>query len=414
MGPLSLGSADSAVERLGDFMVIIIGESALAYWRTPPCVRDAETSLTNLPDHYQPDAEIARRLFRERLDEGTAIRKIRGRVLSDLKGIPLPIRVITDEMRHVGDGPIVSIRRGNVSAIRPFCVDLGNDLFVASPELAIAQAGRGRTDAALLHLMYEACGIYALFYPTVRAQLVLSSLPQEHLSGNPITAYSDEFGIPLTFDETCSRRWSYCEGKDPRKGTLWKRPPLATREQLKNAYREIKEVNGIVRARGLAPLVLDGSGSPLETTMCLLEFLPTYRGGEQWEIPHLNRTVLLNENARNIQDGDHLVADQEWHSRLAILEVNGMGHHADPTGFARTSRRRVSLEAMGYVVREINYEQIEDLDKLNIILESYAEPLGLKHCPRTASFIDARERLHRDLFSIPGIHGKALIDNPGW
>ena len=189
---------------------------------------------------------------------------------------------------------------------------------------------------------------------------------------------------------------------------------IATREQLKNAYREIKEVNGIVRARRLAPFVLDGSGSPLETTMCLLEFLPAYRGGEQWEIPHLNRTVLLNENVRNIQDGDHLVADQEWHSRLAILEVNGMGHHADPTGFARTSRRRVSLEAMGYVVREINYEQIEDLDKLNIILESYAEPLGLKHRPRTASFLDARERLHGDLFSIPGIHGKALIDNPGW
>ncbi len=395
-------------------MVIIIGESALTYWRTPPCVRDVEISLANLPDVYRPDIKIAQRLARERPNDGAAIRKIRGRVLSDLKGIPLPISVITDEMQRVGNDPIVSIRRGNAPAIKPYCVDLGNDLFVASPELAIAQAGRGRTDAAILHLMYEACGIYTLFYPTERARLVLSSLPQEHLSGNPITAYSDEFGIPLTFDETCSRRWSYCEGKDPRKGTLWKRPPLATREQLKSAYREIKEVNGIVRARGLAPLVLDGSGSPLETTMCLLEFLPTYRGGEQWEIPHLNRTVLLNENARNIQDGDHLVADQEWHSRLAILEVNGMGHHADPTGFARTSRRRVSLEAMGYVVREINYEQIEDLDKLNIILESYAEPLGLKHCPRTASFIDARERLHRDLFSIPGIHGKALIDNPGW
>ena len=395
-------------------MVIIIGESALTYWRTPPCVRDVEISLANLPDAYRPDIKIAQRLARERPNDGVAIRKIRGRVLSDLKGIPLPISVITDEMQRVGNDPIVSIRRGNAPAIKPYCADLGNDLFVASPELAIAQAGRGRTDAAILHLMYEACGIYTLFYPTERARLVLSSLPQEHLSGNPITAYSDEFGIPLTFDDTCSRRWSYCEGKDPRKGTLWKRPPLATREQLKNAYREIKEVNGIVRARGLAPLVLDGSGSPLETTMCLLEFLPTYRGGEQWEIPHLNRTVLLNENARNIQDGDHLVADQEWHSRLAILEVNGMGHHADPTGFARTSRRRVSLEAMGYVVREINYEQIEDLDKLNIILESYAEPLGLKHCPRTASFIDARERLHRDLFSIPGIHGKALIDNPGW
>lgn len=69
---------------------------------------------------------------------------------------------------------------------------------------------------------------------------------------------------------------------------------------------------------------------------------------------------------------------------------------------------------MGYVVREITYDQAADLDKLDTILTSWAEALSLRHQPRARAFVQRRAQLHAALFSIPGIHGNPAIRRPGW
>ena len=185
-------------------------------------------------------------------------------------------------------------------------------------------------------------------------------------------------------------------------------------EALAAELIQIPAVRGITKARALAPFVLDGSGSPLETTMCLLEFLPAELGGEGWEIPDLNRVVPLTERGRTVLEGDHLVADQLWADRNCLLEINGQEYHEGREAFARTSARRAALEAMGYVVREITYDQAADLDKLDTILTSWAEALSLRHQPRARAFVQRRAQLHAALFSIPGIHGNPAIRRPGW
>ncbi|OUO65019.1 hypothetical protein [Collinsella sp. An268] len=394
-------------------MVIIIAESALAYWRTPPAIRDLELAPEMLGPEMMPPRDIQRRLRCARRNDGAVIRALRERILTDLKGIPLPITVVTDETQRRGTDPIVTITKSCPDSIGPFAVDLGNGLFVSSPALALAHLAQRVSAAHTMHLMYEMCGLYTLFCPTERARCAERLVA----TGTPMTpaAYCDATGARIPYEEDArDSLWGPCTDRRKAENSLWKRPPLISSEALAAELMQIPAVRGITKARALAPFVLDGSGSPLETTMCLLEFLPAELGGEGWEIPDLNRVVPLTERGRTVLEGDHLVADQLWADRNCLLEINGQEYHEGREAFARTSARRAALEAMGYIVREINYDQAADLDKLDTILTSWAEALSLRHQPRARAFVQRRAQLHAALFSIPGIHGNPAIRRSGW
>ena len=151
-------------------MVIIIAESALAYWRTPPAIRDLELTPEMLGPEMMPPRDIQRRLRCARRNDGAVIRALRERILTDLKGIPLPITVVTDETQRRGTDPIVTITKSCPDSIGPFAVDLGNGHFVSSPALALAHLAQRVSAAHTMHLMYEMCGLYTLFRPTERAR----------------------------------------------------------------------------------------------------------------------------------------------------------------------------------------------------------------------------------------------------
>lgn len=130
----------------------------------------------------------------------------------------------------------------------------------------------------------------------------------------------------------------------------------------------------------------------------MLICLTARRGAEAWPWPFLNRRIDFTESARAVAHQTYAVGDLVWPDQKVIVEVNGKSFHADKDGFTVESGRRAALEASGYTVLDINYEQMSNLEKLDTMLESFAHQTGFPLKRRTVSFLHQREKLHRALF----------------
>lgn len=389
-------------------MIVISGNSAFAWWRTPPIIRDTALpadALKNIPSRAQ---ELKALLLRPSgQNEGAVTEPLRSRILSDLKGIPLPIEVCTDEIKRHKPTPLYTVRHASVETLKPHLVDLGGGLYVANPELAIVQMMNRISDIEALHMLYEANGIYAIFKPTPLASITANLIERElgtacweAASKSGINAYWNESGsrCPMPSYEDDTAGWTPCLSRTGAMTTLWKRPSLTTRERYELETTRMKHLSGLRRARKLAPLIVEGAGSPLETNMVMIICLPPELGGEGWSIPYLNRRIALSPGARLLSGSSFCIGDQVWPDSKLVLEENGKEYHADRDGFAEHSGRRAALESMGYIVQEITYAQMSHYEQLEAILLSIATQFGFSLQPRTPAFIRKRKELLALLF----------------
>ena len=397
-------------------MVIIHGESALAYWRTPPLIRDvplAEARATSAPPI---GAGISPRIFTTRCDATEALRAVQGRVLTDLKGIALPIHVAMDSPPNRKKTNMVVAHSLARKPPKEHLRALGNGLFVASPALALMQASRTLSPIALLRHLFELCGIYALTPRTLRVKLVLEDLMQSGaLTHHPtqtkaqgIYGFEDERGrtLPTLDDEGEPLEWSPCIGRNEKLPSFWKRPALTTVEELSASLDSMQGTCGKNRVAPLLKHVINGSGSPLETIFLLFCCLPPRYGGEHWRKPVLNRRILFDQAARRISRTNQCYADCLWDESRTIVEVEGEAYHAESERFKRDRSRAAALESMDYSVINITYEQLNDLKVLESRLNTISRRTGMPLQRRTVPFLLHREALHRELFS------RCLSHNP--
>ena len=391
--------------KLLDKSAVICDLSAWAYWSTPPIVRDTDIPLsvaTSLEGLGMPP-----RMFSLRRDSSEPEARIRGRLLGDLKGIPLPISVLV--------GPDAGRRRTRTVAPRKMRIDLSDDdlvdlgagLYVTSPEATLRHLARRLELGALLMRMYEACGLYAICPGTARARYVVRELVSGGLLDRDVVrswehfpAYSEPSGSRVAYADDAP--WAPCFKRNGSITDLWKRPPLTRGEALLESIERVaapKGVRGLALARRAAEQVLDGSGSPLESRCAILMFTARELGGEDWPRPHLNRIIELDESGRNLSGQRSCVADALLPSLNAIIEVNGEEYHADEWGFAERSGRLHALEGMGYTVFEVIDDHLRDLDKLDDMMGACAMKLGLPFRPRLSDFVVERDALHRQIFS---------------
>lgn len=390
-------------------MIVISGYSAFAWWRTPPIIRD-----TILPVDAVRNSPVLTRRFKtllmrpSRQNEGAVTEPLRSRILSDLKGIPLPIEVCTDDITRHKPTPLYTVRHANVETLKPHLVDLGGGLYVASPELAVVQMMRCISDVDALKLLYEATGLYAVFTQTPLAGIAANLIAQEQgtacwnaASKQGMSAYWDEYGsrCPMPGDEDVAASWAPCLSRSGAMTALWKRPPVTTRERYELEVARMRHLSGLKRARKLAPLIIEGAGSPLETNMVMIICLPPELGGEGWSAPYLNRRIALSPSAQLLSGSSFCIGDQVWPDSKLVLEENGREYHTDRDGFAEHSGRRAALESMGYTVQEITYAQMSRYEQLEAILLSIAAQFDFPLQPRTPTFIGKRKGLISLLFS---------------
>lgn len=396
-------------------MVVICDISAWQWYGTPPILRAAEIPA-EIACAAPPDGlGFDQALFRARVNDRDAERLIRTRLLTDLKGISLPVHVMVDKDSGTHAGKFITARRLPRAISSDDLMPLGNDLFVLSPECTLLYQTTPRSVITMLKMMFEACGLFVLPPENSRMSLTLRELlrageiSRDDTSWDGYRGYYDARGRRASFLDGYGDElpWRLSFDRFGRATDLWKRPPLTTAEHLIVKLDQMIEragargIPGGQRVRKAVRFVRDGAASPAEVQAFMLLCLGKWFGSEEWGDPFLNHRIDFTPETQRIACQGYCIADMLWKDRRALLEVNGEGYHADAMGFKLASGRRAALESMGYEVLEITPAQMADLEQLDTMLPRFAEKLGFDLVNRTPAFLRRRDALHRELFSVP-------------
>lgn len=388
-------------------MVVIYGLSALDYYLTPPQLRQL-----HIPEELAIAPEPAgcglpARLLRVRANACSAAPHIVGRMLGELKGVHLPVTVMTDDTLGTSTSQLVRRSKLRVNISRGDLVSLGGGLFVTSIERTLLDCALLLSPTKLLLRMYEACGTYAI-PPTnarmryaTRELLASGSLTPSYPSGEEprIFGFYDNNGVRLLPYESddCGVPWELCFTTSGKATWLWRRPPLTSVERLAS-YLDQARGHGAQRARALVHNVVDGSASPLESKLVIMLCGSAWIGGEAWPKPWLNRTLTFPPEIHKLAGQRSAIPDSYWLEQGYVLECQGKAFHADAGGFEITTGRRAGLNTMGLVVREVTDVQLRNLDRWDTMLAGFARDFGFSLRKRTPAFLHRRDELHQALF----------------
>lgn len=386
--------------------VILCDLSAWQYHRTPPAVRaiDIPVEIARSPEPL--GLAMRKHELSVRSSSRSCLSSITERLLTDLKGVSLPVHVLVDgASNRTKSEHFVFHRRPDLlpdNAIQ----DIGGGVGVLTPPFTLALQNQNRGLITVLRAMCEACGIYAIHQETNRTRYVLNTAlsegmlsPGKSRSSRGISAYSDENGKPSSFLGRFNNQLPWVPSFDRfnRLTNLWKRPPLTSTEEIIHAADLIAGTRGTKLSRKAASLAFNGAGSPLETQVALALCLSARYGGEGFPMPSFNRKVSFSADAQTLSKMKCAVADMLWEESHVILEVNGLAYHADRQGFVLSSNRRAALESMGYTVLEIDYEQFSKLEQFDVIVSTFSKALEVRPPNRSARFISQQEKLHANL-----------------
>lgn len=400
---------------------IICDISAWEYWRTPPDVMDARplgTAATHhpydAPDPNGPKPPVPRL----RANARGADALLHSRLLTDLKGLSLPIRIFTDDVASYRRG-IISQPRRIPANLPPRCIaSLGGGLSILTPEATLLLLP-GRPGAShltnavrLAKVMFEAAGIFTLTPSEPRLQTTIDALFKsgafnpDQFTSDGVYGYSDARGIPLGNHDRWGNKiqWRPVLNRRGQLTDMWKRPPITCVENIAELLDEISRNADSrtysVQRRALS-MAMNGSASPAETKACLLLCAGVHNGGESWGNPFLNRHIPYTHDAKILANRECAIGDLLWPDRKTLLEVQGEEFHADDLGFRLASGRTAALESMGFSVAEITPAQMADLELFDALLPSLGKKLGfVPHVP-TAAYLKRRSELHRELFCMP-------------
>lgn len=386
---------------------IICDISGWEYWGTPPVARDVDISL-EIATGGQPDglglswAEGSTRSNARPVEEC-----IRRRLLTDLKGLSMPVHVmLPNSVRY--SSSLIKAHRIPKHLPKDCVVDIGGGLGVLCMDLLLAAPCRSVDGIELALAMFEACGIYAVSPENSRINHALGILKSnggldEGGTLNPrskVCEYYDARGRRSSFldEEGLELPWSLCVPHSGSSSNLWKRPPLTTLDAIASLARELRGTAGCRAVERALELAMDGSGSPLESKVALFLTASMRIGGEGWPKPKLNHHIDFDNAAQRLGNQSYCVADQLYAGTGGVLEVDGEEYHSKGLDFKRETGRAAALESMGYHVVAFTNDQIADLNNYDAVIERRAETLGLPLATRTAAFLERRNVLHAKIF----------------
>ncbi len=391
-------------------MIVIYGLSALEYHATAPILRLAviPEELASTPPPM--GCGLEKRLLRQRKNARDVARHLCGRLLGELKGLSLPVRVLTDEVSATAKTALFHASRMRDDLPREDLINLGGGLYVTTIERTLLDCACRLSPVQLMVKLFEACGTYAVppADPRVRCavNMLLASgeITPEHPSGERprIFEFYDAKGrrvLPYEA-QADSLPWELCFDTRGRPTRLWRRPPLTSKGRI------ARYIDGVGHTRGVAPLrhvlgnVIDGSASPLETEVLLMLCGSKWIGGEGWEEPWVNRRLDFPLNIRALSGQGYAIPDQMWLDRGIIFECQGKAFHADEQGFEVRNGRRAGLEALGFEVREITDAQVRNLEIWDAMLEGFSRALDMPLRKRTPAFLRRRDELRGELFGM--------------
>lgn len=186
------------------------------------------------------------------------------------------------------------------------------DVFLASPELALLHYASHADLADAIALAFELCGTYRL-------------------------------GGLLGFE---------------------KADPLTSAKRLNWFASGVQGARGAKRLRRIADRALDGSASPMETALAMLLSLPGTLGGYGLPSPRLNARIDVSSKNGLNQSKRYYVADLYWPEARFAVEYDSDRWHVGPERIGQDAARRNALlfqgGQCGHGLQPADHERIED------------------------------------------------------
>lgn len=381
--------------------IVLCGRSALEYHRTPPVLMDWEIPVEQATAPLSAGgAGTNPATFRLRANAREAERTIIPRLLTDLKGLSLPVHVMVDGTVRRNASSCIAFHR-LPEKLRDQVVDIDRSLSTLSPVGTLASLAMCGDFIPLCKIAMELMGIYAIHRETPLTRMVVNellargvlSVEAQRSYPDHIRAFYDAAGKPISFFARNGGAipWEVSFDRRGRPTDLWRRAPKMDMDELRMFVSGYKGARGAKLLASVAANTRPGAASPLETKWLLALCLGYRRGGEQWSWPWLNRQIEFDDVGRCIAGQRASVCDALWEDEKVVLEVLGEEFHTDALGFKLHSDRTTALEHLGYTVREVTNEQLMSYEKYEATVQLLAEKLGFALLGRGKAF-EARQR----------------------
>lgn len=227
------------------------------------------------------------------------------------------------------------------------CVE--NGVFVASPELVLAQMAQQLSLFQFVDLCMEFMGTYAL---------------------------RDE----------------------GHRGFATRHAPLASRERLALALQELLGRDAYRKVRLILEHAACGSRSPMETREYLLLFLPKKYGGYGLPKAEMNARIELLPEQQGETGRKYVECDLFWPEHGVAVEYDGEYDHASYKARTRDATKRNVLLTRGIRQFTITARQILDICAFDAVARDIAKAIGYKLRGFPDDWSDRRELLRHDLF----------------
>lgn len=205
-------------------------------------------------------------------------------------------------------------------------------------------------------------------------------------------------GMPVHFavelaDELCG-----AYRKDSRSASgMCERAPILTLRQLEEYAGSLSGVRGLRAMQAALPFVVEGSASPMETTLSTILCLPVRRGGFGLSRPELNPTLRIPDELAQMVGRGSLRPDLLWRQRRVVVEYDSDWAHGNARALHRDALRRNVLQRMGYTVVTVTKGQLFSWEGVQHLARLLAEALQMPAPRRTKDWSPLQFQVWRDL-----------------
>ena len=260
--------------------------------------------------------------------------------------LTLPLHVCVD------DRSFRSGKRDVVSHVEPAAIfgtqflQAAPGVFVASPELCLAQLSRGRHPARVAQIAFELCGSYR----------------RDSRNSAGFVAAS----------------------------------PLTDLEKVKRFMDEAPErFKGIGSLKKVIAFVLEGSRSPMETDVAILFSFSRRRGGRGYVGFNLNGLVEVPPLLVDSVNQPYYHVDFLWPEKRVAVEYDSDLAHLGSERIARDATRKNSLQLLGYTTLTLTRMQLMDWDSFCLFANALEKAIGVKKRPASRNYSGEQKALWR-------------------
>ncbi len=227
-------------------------------------------------------------------------------------------------------------------------LQLAKGVYVAAPELALAQASIGTASfIELLQLAWEACGSY-----------------QTERTG-PNSAYN--------------------------------LAPITSTSAIRSFVAHGSSVGGSQNMARALPYLADNSASSRETKLALALGLPHRYGGYGLGIPQMNRTVRTDAAVRRSSGRASFRCDLSWPAAKVDVEYQSRENHSSELSRLRDSRRTNGLASLGWTVVQVTNDELDSPAALDTVARTIRLKLGKRARVSVEDYAARKLNLRRQL-----------------